>query len=104
MSQIVSPREPVRMTYTASQKTCHEDGAKLWICQHRVRTVHRLDETVEATFRDKGCPRDGCAASHLRFRPAEESMLASRRWIVRARCCTIHSLPPSCGQTSCAAV
>ncbi len=76
MSQIVSPREPVRKTFTASQKTCHEDGANLWICQHRMRTVHRLDASIEATFRDKGCPRDGCAASHLRFRPPEESMLA----------------------------
>ena len=76
MSQIVSPREPVRMTYTASQEVCPRDDTKLWVVQHRVRTIHRLDETIEATLRDKGCPRDGCAASHLRFRPPEESMLA----------------------------
>ena len=76
MSQIVSPREPVRKTFTASQETCRKDGAKLWVVQHRVRTIHRLDETIEATFRDKACPRDGCADSHLRFRPPEESMLA----------------------------
>ena len=76
MSQVISPREPVRRIFTASKETCPEDGAKLWVSQHRVRTIHRLDESIEATFRDKGCPREGCAASHLRFRPAEESMLA----------------------------
>jgi len=76
MDQVVSAREPVRMTYTASQEVCPSDDAKLWVVQHRARTVHRLDESIEATFRDKACPRDGCAASGLRFRPAEESMLA----------------------------
>lgn len=76
MSQGVLLREPVRKTFTASQEACPRDGSKLWIVQHRVRTVHRLHETVEATFRDKGCPREGCSLSHLRFRPAEESMLA----------------------------
>jgi len=76
MSQSVMSREPVRRTFTASQKTCRKDGAKLWVSQHRVRTIHRLDESIEATFRDKGCPREGCADSHLRFRPPEESMLA----------------------------
>ena len=76
MDRVVSAREPVRMTYTASQEVCPSDDAKLWVVQHRARTVHRLDESIEATFRDKACPRDGCAASGLRFRPAEESMLA----------------------------
>jgi hypothetical protein len=76
MSQANPAREPVRMTYTASQEVCPEDGARLWIVQHRARTIHRLDETVEATFRDRACPREGCAASGLHFRPAEESMLA----------------------------
>ncbi len=76
MSQAISTREPVRKTYTASQETCREDGAKLWIVQHRIRTIHRLDESIEATLRDKGCPRDGCAASGVRFRPPEESVLA----------------------------
>ena len=76
MSQGVLLREPVRMTYTASQKVCPRDDTKLWIVQHRARTVHRLDESIEATFRDKACPRDGCSGSDLRFRPAEESMLA----------------------------
>ena len=76
MSQGVLPREPIRKTYTASQETCPEDEEKLWICQHRIRTVHRLDDSIEATLRDKGCPREGCAASGLRFRPPEESMLA----------------------------
>ena len=76
MSQGVLLREPVRKTFTASQETCRKDGAKLWVVQHRSRIIHRLDETVEATFRDRACPRDGCADSHLRFRPAEESMLA----------------------------
>ena len=76
MSQGVLLREPVRMTYTAAQEVCPRDDTKLWVVQHRARTVHRLDETIEATFRDKACPREGCAASDLRFRPAEESMLA----------------------------
>jgi hypothetical protein len=76
MSQGVLPREPVRMTYTAAQEVCPHDGGGLWIVQHRARTIHRLDGSVEATLRDKACPRDGCAASGLRFRPAEESMLA----------------------------
>jgi hypothetical protein len=76
MSQGVLLREPVRMTYTAAQETCPRDDTKLWVVQHRARTVHRLDETIEATFRDKACPRDGCSAPDLRFRPAEESMLA----------------------------
>ena len=57
MSQGVSLREPVRRTFTAAQEVCPHEGSRLWIVQHRVRTVHRLDETVEATFRDKGCPR-----------------------------------------------
>lgn len=70
------PREPVRRTFTASQERCPEDGARLWVSQHRVRTIHRLDETIEATFRDTRCPHDDCSLSHLRFRPAEESMLA----------------------------
>jgi hypothetical protein len=64
------------MTYTAAQEVCPRDDTKLWIVQHRARTVHRLGETIEATFRDKACPREGCSASDLRFRPAEESMLA----------------------------
>ena len=76
MSQGVLLREPIRMTYTAAQEVCRRDDTKLWIVQHRVRTIHRLDETIEATFRDKGCPREGCADSRLRFRPPEESMLA----------------------------
>jgi hypothetical protein len=76
MSQGVFLREPVRMTYTAAQEVCPRDDTKLWVVQHRARTVHRLGETIEATFRDKACPREGCAASDLRFRPAEESMLA----------------------------
>jgi len=76
MSQANPAREPVGKTFTASQETCPRDGSRLWIVQHRVRTVHRLDESIEATFRDKACPRDGCAVSRLRFRPAEESMLA----------------------------
>ena len=76
MSQGVLLREPARKTFTASQEACPRDGSKLWIVQHRVRTVHRLGESIEATFRDKACPRDGCAVSHLRFRPAEETMLA----------------------------
>ena len=76
MSQANPAREPVRMTYTASQEVCPRDGARLWIVQHRSRIIHSLDETVEATFRDRACPREGCAVSHLRFRPPEESMLA----------------------------
>ncbi len=76
MSQGVLLREPIQMTYTAAQEVCPRDDTKLWIVQHRVRTVHRLADSIEATFRDKACPRDGCAASHLRFRPPEESMLA----------------------------
>ena len=76
MSQGVFLREPVRMTYTAAQEVCPRDDTKLWVVQHRARTVHRLGETIEATFRDKACPREGCSASDLRFRPAEESMLA----------------------------
>jgi len=79
MCQGDSPREPVQRTFTASQERCPEDGARLWVSQHRVRTIHRLDETIEATFRDRKCPRDDCSVSHLRFRPAEESMLALRQ-------------------------
>ncbi len=66
MSQGALLREPIRMTFTASQEVCPHDGGRLWIVQHRARTIHRLDDSIEATFRDKGCPRDGCAASHLR--------------------------------------
>jgi len=69
-------REPVQRIYTASQEVCPHDGGKLWVVQHRVRTVHRLDESIEATFRDKACPREDCSLSHLRHRPSEESMLA----------------------------
>ncbi len=79
MSQEVLLRVPVRKTFTASQERCPEDGAKLWVSQHRVRTIHRLDETIEATFRDTRCPRDDCSLSHVRFRPTEESMLALRQ-------------------------
>jgi len=76
MSQGVLLREPVERIYTASQEVCPHEGSKLWVVQHRVRTVHRLEESIEATFRDKGCPREDCSLSHLRHRPAEESMLA----------------------------
>jgi len=76
MSQGILLREPARKTFTASQEVCPQDGANLWIAQHRERTIHGLDETVVATFRDKKCPREDCSLPHLRFRPAEESILA----------------------------
>jgi hypothetical protein len=76
MSQSASKREMVRRVYTASQETCPHDGGRLWIVQHRVRVVHCLDQSLEVVSRDRGCPREGCPASSLRFRPPEEAALA----------------------------
>ena len=69
-------RTPVPKTYTASERVCPHCEGTLWICQHRGRTIHGLDESIKATFRDTGCHEPGCRLGALRYRPAEEAMLA----------------------------
>lgn len=79
MSQLHPARVPVPRTFTASEVVCPEDGSKLWVVQHRKRVIHGLDESVEATFRDTRCVREGCALHGRTYRPAEEAMLVLPR-------------------------
>jgi hypothetical protein len=79
MSQAHPVRVPVPRTFTASEVVGPEDGSGLWIVQHRALTIHRLNETVEATFRDTRCMREDCALRGRRYRPAEEAMLVLPR-------------------------
>jgi len=76
MSQPVLLRTPAKRTFSPTQEFCPHDDGTLWISQHRVRTIHRLDESIEATFRDSKCHQPDCPLGQLRYRPAEESMLA----------------------------
>jgi hypothetical protein len=72
------PEAPARnwfqQVYTAAQPTCPK-GHPLWVCQHRFRVIHRLDESIETTFRDTRCSCADCKLRHVRYRPVEESML-----------------------------
>lgn len=76
MSNEIILHRPVPSRYTASERICPHCEGTLWVCQHRVRTIHRLDESLQATFRDTGCHAPGCALGSVRYRPAEEAMLA----------------------------
>ena len=69
-------RTPVKRVVTAPHDSCLSCGANLQICQHRDRRIHRLDETVDLTSRDKKCPDPNCPGAHLRYRPAQEPILA----------------------------
>lgn len=46
------------------------------ICQHRKRAIRRLDETIDATLRDKKCITKGCPNENRIFRPVEDTFLA----------------------------
>lgn len=76
MIQSATIREPEVRVYTAAQRTCPIDGNTLWVGQHRQRTIHCLNESILATFRDTKCTDQFCKSSHIRYRPAEEFMLA----------------------------
>jgi len=76
MSHATRTRLLVPQTFTASQRACPEDDSHLWIVQHRKRVIHRLDASLAVTMRDTRCMHEGCRLGQLRYRPAEESMLA----------------------------
>jgi len=69
-------RTPVKRVVTAPQDSCLSCGTNLQISQHRDRRIHRLDETIDLILRDKKCPNPECPAPHLRYRPAQEPILA----------------------------
>lgn len=69
-------RVPDRRVLTAPQEFCFLCEGPLQVCQHRKRTIHRLDETIALTLRDKRCLNGACPAPKLRYRPVEEPLLA----------------------------
>ena len=69
-------RKTETVVFNPPQIVCPFDGAPVWIGQHRPRTIHGLDQTIEATFRDAKCSDPDCCMPHLRYRPVEESLLA----------------------------
>jgi len=76
MEKTTTPRMHVSRVFDSPIVFCPTCEKALVIRQHRNRVIRRLDETIDATLRDKECSNRECPDRARIFRPVGDTLLA----------------------------